>query len=201
MNKNIQITSRNLPKEITEDIQNLSLISNLEISIVHIKSHFSNFSGGPVDIEIGFNIHLTELIIEGLIVPVVYDALKYSIKTIWKKLTKYYHKKNIKIEDDKNYILLSFNLKPDRAIEYRLDGTLNEQTIENLNEKIFDYLKDANKHNQDFLNPDFKDRKEMKPKIRMRFNQETNTWHPVNYSEIEKWYKEQNKLMQDKLTN
>jgi len=201
MNTDIQITYRHLPAEITGDFQNLSDKSDLTVSTRHDKEEFSNFTGGPADIEIFIDTHLTELIVGGLILPAVYDALKYSIKTTWKKLAAYYKKKNIEIQEDKNYISLTFNLKLDRTLEYSLEGTLNEQTIDKLNEKIFEYLKNANKQNKDFLNSDFKDKDDTKPKIRMRYNPQTNSWDAVNFAEFEKWRDEQMKRIQDELDN
>lgn len=197
MNTDIQITYRHLSSEITKDFQNLSVNSNLTVSIRHDKKEFSNFDGGPADIEIFIGTHLTELIVGGLILPAVYDVLKYTIMITWKKLVAYYKKEKIEIQEDKNYISLTFKLKPDRELEYNLKGTFNEQNIDKLNEMIFDYLKDTNKQNSDFLNPDYKNKNDTNPTIRMQYNPKTNSWDAMNFAEFEKWYDEQIRRIQD----
>ncbi len=197
MNTDIKIIYRHLPSEITEDLQNISARTDLTVSTIHDKKEISYFTGGPADIEIFISTHLTELIVGGLILPTIYNLLKYSIKTSWKKLVSYYNKKNIKIEDDKNNISLTFCLKDDRIIEYKLDGTMSEQVIDKLNENIFEYLKDVNKQNKDFLNPDFKNKNETNPKISMQYNPQTSSWEAVNFAECEKQREELIRRIQD----
>jgi len=182
MDTNIQIIYRNLPSEIIDNFQTISNNSDLIISSIENKEEFYNLTGGPADIEIFINSHLTELIASGLIFPTVYDLLKDSIKTTWKKLTNYYKKKNIQIEEDKNYISLNFKIKPDKTIEYNLVGKLDEQIIDKLNEKIFEYLQNTEKQNEDFANPDLKNKDETEPTIKMYYNSSSTSWLPYDYT-------------------
>lgn len=196
METNIQITYRHLPSDITDDFQKLSNLS-ITVSTRHDKEEFLYFTGGPADIEIYIDTHLTELIVGGLLLPAIYDAIKYSVKTTWKKLIAYYKKKKVELQQDKNYISLTFNLNSDKSLEYNLDGTLNNETIDKLTDKIFEYLQDKEKLHNDFKNPDYKDKEDTKPKIRMRYNPETNSWTPINFVEFEKWRDEMMRRAQD----
>lgn len=186
MTPNIEIRYRHIPSEITDDIQKDLERANLTVSIVHDKKEYFNFTGGPADILIYIDNHLTEIIIGGLLLPAAYDTLKYSIKTTWKKLVLHYGKRKSELEEDKNHIELNFKLHENKTIEFNLSGDIDEKTINNVVDKLFEYLKDKEKHNNDFQNKDYKDRLDLKPRIRMRYNPNTNKWEPTNFAEIKK---------------
>lgn len=197
MDTNIEVRYKQLPFEIIEDFKKNIERSSISITVIHDKYQYYNATGGPADIIIYIDQHLTELIVggvSGLVVNGVYD----SIKTIWKKLQAYYSTQQTEIQEDKNYISLNFKLKPDRTLKYSLEGTVDEKIIINLTENIFKYLKDTEKQNKDFQNPDFKDKDDLKPKIRMRYNPKTNSWNPVNFAEFEKWRDEQIRQAEEK---
>ena len=83
--------------------------------------------------------HLTELIIGGLgglLSSTIYDGIKLSIKALWRKLVSYYLEQKIKYQEDKNYIELSFKIKPDLTLEFYLNGDINEKIINNLSDNI-----------------------------------------------------------------
>lgn len=197
METNIEVRYKQLPFEIIEDFEKNIKKSSISITVIHDKDQYYNATGGPADIIIYIDQHLTEIIVggvSGLVINGVYD----SIKTIWKKLRTYYSTKKIEIQEDKNYISLNFKLKPDRTLKYSLEGTVDEKIINNLTANIFEYLKDTEKQNKDFQNLEYKDEDDLKPKIRMRYNPKTNSWNPVNFAEFEKWRDEQIRQAEDK---
>ena len=197
MDTNIEVRYKQLPFEIIEEFENNIEKASISITVIHDKDQYYNATGGPADIIIYIDQHLTEIIVggvSGLVINGVYD----SIKTIWKKLRAYYYSKQIEIQEDKNYISLNFKLKPDRTLKYSLEGTVDEKIINNLTKNIFEYLENTEKQNKDFQNPDYKDKDDFKPKIRMRYNPKTNSWNPVNFAEFEKWRDEQIRQAEDK---
>lgn len=196
MSTNIQVTYRHLPSEITGSIETLKS-ADLTVSIEHDKEEYFNFSGGPADVLIYIDQHLTETIIAGLLVPALYDSLKSAIKSTWKKIIQHYRQKSFTFQEDKNNIELNFKLNPDRTIEFKLRGDVDEQTINDTVENIFRYLRDKEKQDIDFQHPDYKDRLDTKPRIRMRYNPQTNKWEPVNFAEIEKLMNELRKRAEE----
>jgi hypothetical protein len=183
-NLQIQVKYRHVPVEIISDLNCLE--KNIEVNLVHDELEHFNAAGGPADIIVYINNHLTELMVGGLIFPAVYDGVKFCVKSAWKKLVAYYSSRKSQYHDDGNSITLSFEIKPDKTIEYHLEGNIKDESIDKLTEEIFRHLKNTSLIDSSFNNPDFKNETEEKPKIRMRFNKETEKWEPVNYTLLRK---------------
>ena len=191
----IQVKYRHVPVEIVSDLD--SLEKNIEVNLVRDELEHFNAEGGPTDIIVYINNHLTELIAGGLVVNAVYDGLKFCVKSTWKKLLAYYLSRKSQYHDDGNAITLSFEIKPDKTIEYHLEGNIKSESIDKLTEEIFRHLKNASLIESSFNNPDFKDETTEKPKIRMRFNKETEKWEPVNYTLLRKEFNDFLKQTED----
>ncbi len=185
----IKVVYRHLPSDITDEFENIKN-SDFSVIVKEDKKEYFHFSGGPADILIYFEQHPTELIVTGLIIPTIFEGFKYALSTTWKRLTKHSNKKQEKIQNDKNKIELNFKVGQDKTVEFSLRGTANEETIDNAIDKIFEYLRDKTKQENDFQNPDLKGNFDLKPKIRLQYNSQTDKWTPVNFAEIKKFKEE-----------
>jgi hypothetical protein len=181
----VDVRYRHIPKDVVDDINRLS-DKNINVTLHHDRLEHFNATGGVTDIIIYINDHFTELVSGGLIVNAVYDGLKFCIRTTWKKLIKYYSSRKSNYRDESNSITLSFKIKPDKTIEYHLEGTVSDNSIDKITDRIFDHLQDSKEIDNHFNNPEFQDGIEEKPKIRMRYNKATDKWEPVNYANIRK---------------
>lgn len=190
MENDVEIRYRHLPSEITDDFKKSLEKSDLILKVSHDRKEYFNFTGGPSDILIYINQHLTELLITGLLAPALYDGLKYSLKNTWKKLVQHYKKRNYQIEEDKNCIELNFKLHKDKTIEFNLNGSIDEKAINVTVDKMFEYLTDKPKHDEDLNNPDLLDGHSLKPRIRLQFNSRTNKWEPTNFAKLKKQIEE-----------
>ncbi len=83
-------------------------------------------------------------------------------------------------------IELNFTIKPDKEIEFNLTGNIDPKNIDVITEKILSYLKDREQQQKDFANPDFKDKHDVKPRIRVRYNPKTERIEIVNFAELKK---------------
>ncbi len=79
---------------------------------------------------------------------------------------------------------MTFKIAPDKTIECTLAGNVAPESIDMLTDKVFEYLKDKERQKKDFDEPDF--RSDTKPRIRIRYNPETNQYEPVNFGEMRK---------------
>ena len=172
MKKNIELKYRHVPKEIIDDLKT-NLDKSFSLSISNEKEEYSNFTGGPADIIIFIDEHLTELIIGGLLVNATYDGLKYAIQLLWKKIVASYSKQKNKFQTDKNYIELKFKLKPNKTLEFNLNGDIDEKIINDLTNNIFSYLRNKEQRQNDFKNPRFKDNTIPQTRIKMTINPKT----------------------------
>jgi hypothetical protein len=195
-NSEIKITYRHVPADILNDMTTLET-KNVKVTLHHDRLEHFNASGGPADIVIYINNHLTELTVGGLLVNAVYDGIKFCIKSAWKKLVAHYSSRKSKYYDDGTSITLSFEIKPDKTVEYHLEGKVDSAAIDELTEELFRHLKNVSLIETQISNPDFQDDPEDKPKIRMRFNKKTGIWEPVNFAEWRKELKDYLKRAED----
>ena len=191
MKPSIEIQFRKIPGEIIEGF-GASIDESISLTIYHDENdHFEP----PADIVVYVNDHLTELIVGGLMVNAVWDGIKYAVGAVWKKLITYCSKR----KKGNEYLELSFRLKPDRTIDFSLNGSFDHTMIDTAMKEIHNYLIDKERQEKDFNNPAFKDNIESKPKIRMKWNREIRNWVPENYAEIrrqhEQWLKTVNRKL------
>lgn len=195
-NSEIKITYRHVPADILNDMTTLET-KNVKVTLHHDRLELFNASGGSADIVIYINNHLTELIVGGLLVNAVYDGIKFCIKSSWKKLVAYYSSRKSKYYDDGTSITLSFEIKPDKTVEYHLEGKVDSAAIDELTEELFRHLNNVSLIEKQISNPDFQDDPDDKPKIRMRFNKKAGKWEPVNFAEWRKELKNHLKRAED----
>lgn len=181
----IEISYRHLPEEILKDFH-LNFDCSIVLHISHDKKEYFDFTGGPADILIYIKEHQTELIAGGLLVNAAYDGIKFAIKNLWKRLIKHYSKHKTDYQDNKNYISLNFEIKPDKTLQYQLKGCVDEKIVDQLTDSIFEYLQNEEKRNNDFNNSELRDSHTLKSRIRMCYNSQTNEWEPVNFTELKK---------------
>jgi hypothetical protein len=184
MEAKIEIHYGKIPKEIINDFE-----TGIDKSI-SLTLHHENAEEGEVnhfeeaaDILIFVNAHLTELMV-GITGSLVYDGIKYAVKSTWKKLRDHYSKKKREYQEEQNCIELNFKIAPDKTIECTLAGNVAPESIDMLTDKMFEYLKDKERQKRHFDEPDY--RSDTKPRIRIRYNPETNQWEPVNFGEMRK---------------
>lgn len=201
MDRQIEIKYRHLPSDLFVDIENAFRNNDISINIFPDKEDYENFDGSPADILIYINQHLTELIITGLISPAIYDLVKHSISSTWKKIRDYYLKKKNRLEEEKNYISLNFKIDSDNSVEFNLIGDIKEDKISELTDKLFAYISDTNRIQNDLNNPDFKSSEINSNQISLRFNFESNKWEPINYAELRKQMDNFLNDLYDKLEN
>jgi hypothetical protein len=181
----MHIRYQDIPEEFITDFKN-NIDRSLTLTTQHDTGEISYLDGGPSDIIIFIEEHLTEIIIGGILIPAIYDGLKLAIKRLWIKIVKYYSKQNTVFEEDKNFIELNFKIKPDKTIIFNLKGNIDDKLVDKITENLFEYLKDLEKHKTDFNNPDYQSTNEDDLNIIMIFNTTNNTWEPFNYSNINK---------------
>jgi hypothetical protein len=174
MEKELKLVYRHIPSEIIVDFE------NLESEGILIKEDpLDYFSGGPSDIVLYINQHSTELIISSLLLPAVYDLIKATIKSAWKKLIFHYKKKNRQLEKEYNCLKIELDIDSERKMEFRLDGDIDPLIVNDISEKLFDYLQNQEIQKRAFENQNNIWRNNIKPTIRIRYNKLKNEWEPV----------------------
>jgi hypothetical protein len=174
----IEIRYRHTPKQLIN-----AFTENVDKSIsVKVHQDDLEYFDGPEDIVIYVKEHITELIAGGILVNAAWDVIKYAIISIWRLLVAFCSKRKA---IDKN-IDLVFEMKSGSSIEFRLSGNVDPSTIGDLIKWIENYLRDKERQKKDFINPDFIDKRESKPRIRVRYNSETKTFELLNYKNLEK---------------
>jgi hypothetical protein len=173
MKPDIQVQIRNLPREILSDFEK-SIDKTIALEIYEdTNDHFEP----PADIVIYINEHLTDIIVGGVGVGLLTNAFWDGLKALWKRVI------NRKKE---NSIELNFTINPDKEIEFDLIVNIDPKNIDAITEKILNYLKDKEQQQKDFANPDFKDKHDVKPRIRVRYNPKTERMEIVNFTELRK---------------
>jgi hypothetical protein len=176
MKPSIQVQFRKVPREILSDFEK-NIDKSIELEIYEDPlDHFDP----PADIVIYINEHLTDLIVGGvggLLTNALWDGLKALCKRVINR------RKGDSIE-------LKFRIKPDKTLEFNLVGDINPNHVDAITEKILKYLKDIERQKEDFANPDFKDRFDVKPRIRVRYNPKTEQLEAVNFTELRKQIEE-----------
>jgi len=174
----IEIRYRHTPKQLID-----AFTEKVDRSIA-VKVHKDDleYFDGPEDIVIYVKEHITELIAGGILVNAAWDVIKYAIINIWRSLVAFCSKRKAV---DKN-IDLVFEMKSGNSIEFRLSGNVDPSAINELMKWVENYLRDKEQQKKDFTNPDFIDKKESKPRIRVRYNSETKTFELLNYTNLEK---------------
>ena len=177
-----------IPEELIADFEKTGLNENLDIELVLEKEEqkFYNFSGSEIaDIVIYIQQHTTELLVGGLLVSTTYDILKGGVKLLWTGLSKLAVKKlqSGGKETDKPKSISVRLMGKERAVEIVLDGDVNEEQADKIIDESFKYV-NSEKINEDFKNPDFiPNNKAEKPRIRLIYNKEKQTWEPENFGE------------------
>jgi hypothetical protein len=189
MTKNIEIKYRYVPPEIIKDFE-IHIDESLSVDIIHDNEDYDNFIGGPADVIVYINQHLTELIIGGYLINATYDGIKYAIIGTWKKIVKYYSKQKNELQKDKNFIKLKFKVKSGKTVEFDLNGNISEKLIESLTDKIFSYLKNQDQQEIDFSNRELKNMEDFEPTLRFHYNSKSKKWEPVNYTLLRKQIEE-----------
>lgn len=185
--EHVVIEYMRIPDEIAKDFAS-EVDNSIHIKLVKSKE-YESFTGGPADIIIYIKEHLTEILVGAIVGPAVYDSIKFSISRLWKKLISFYSRKRT-IEEDKNCISLNIEFKNEGEVEFILSGSVKEKEIQEIINGLFDYLKAQNRIKTDLMNSDYQDKDSTKPKITMRFNEETKSWEPVNVVQLRKQFDE-----------
>jgi len=184
MIQELEIRFRHVPSEILAEFQTTPTNRNYTVKIIHDEKMYFSASGGPNDILFFFGTSLTELIVTG----VIYDVISYPIKSTWKRAIEYYKTLKFGIREN-NQITLNFEISKDNDVQFQLDGNCSSESVDKAVDKIFEYLKQREKLNLDFSKKEFHDPQIIKPRIRIRYNQTTNSWEPVNFEEAKKIFK------------
>jgi hypothetical protein len=184
----IEITYRDyIPSDIFNSFKEKYSDNQIELKID--KKMYFNATGDVVaDIIISINHLTTEQIIQGLLISAFYDSLKYSIFTSWTAFRNYFQAKpKTKFDESENRrISLNFQIDQNRLVEFHLTGDVSDDIIKDLTNKLFQTIQDKNKIESCFSNPDIKEGA-IKQRIRIRYNQESKNWEPVNNSELRKY--------------
>lgn len=191
MHPNILIVYKKVPDEVIEDFRD-TFDDSVSVSLKRERDDCYNFSGPTPDVLIYIDEHLTDIIIggvSGVVFSETWGLLKLSIASAWKKLRAHHSGKKEKPNEDTNYICLSFKITSDKTLEYKLKGGVDEKLILEATSKLFEHLKDQNRQDADFNNPDFVITPE-EPRLDMVYNHETGEWETVNYGETKRLYKE-----------
>ena len=181
----IEIKYRDVPYEILSDFV-IHDAPDLSINLVYDETEYFNFAGGPSDILIYINEHLTELIAGGLVVNAVYDGIKICITATWKRLVRFYSNSKNKYQTDKNKISIRFKIHQDKIVEYTLEGNVNDTLIENITDKLFEHLKNKETIEDTFKKSNFHDPNEMKPKIEMYYDTKSKKWEAIDFEKRKK---------------
>lgn len=177
-----------IPEELIADFEKIGLNEKLDIELVSEKEEqkYYNFTGSEIaDIVIYIQQHTTELLVGGLLVSTTYDLLKGGVKLLWTGLSKLAVKKlqSGGKETDKPKSISVRLMGKERAVEIVLDGDVNEEQADKIIDESFKYV-NSEKINEDFMNPDFiPNNKAEKPRIRLIYNKEKQTWEPENFGE------------------
>jgi hypothetical protein len=183
MGAELEIHHGRIPREVIKDFEtNIDKSISLRLYHEHGEGRVDHFEEAA-DILIFINAHLTELIVS-ITGSLVYDGIKYAVKGTWKKLRDHYSKQKKEYQEGQNCIELSLKIGPDKTIECTLAGNVAPESIDMLTDKMFEYIKDKERQKKDFDEPDF--RSDTKPRIRIRYNPETNQYEPVNFGEMRK---------------
>jgi hypothetical protein len=173
MKPGIQVQFSRIPRKIFSDFeQNIDKSIELEI-YEDLALHFE----APADVIIYINEHLTDIIVGGVGVGLLTNGLWDGLKALFEKVIK--RKKHTRIE-------LSFRFKSDKTLEFYLAGDVGANQVDTIVEKILKYLVDLEQQKKDFANPDFKDNRDVKPRIRVRYNPKTEKLEIVNFAELKK---------------
>ncbi|MES2331350.1 MAG: hypothetical protein V4539_17230 [Bacteroidota bacterium] len=179
MEPQITIQYRQIPVNIFDDFKPLEKVP-VQITMRHDKKEYFNATGGPVDIIIYIEQHLTELIVNGLVVASVFELLKMAVAGAWKKLKSYYQQKTKPLRPDKHGINLVFKISEDKSLTFTLSGEITQTDLTKLTEHIFEYLKNKPQLEQDLANKAYHNNISKKPSIRMRYNVQKGIYEPVN---------------------
>lgn len=184
----IEITYRDyIPSDVFNSFKENFSGDQIELKVD--KKMYFNATGDVVaDIIISISHTTTELIVQGLLISTLYDSLKYTISSSWTAFRNYFQAKpKTKFDESENRrISLNFQIDPNRHVEFHLTGTISDDVIKNVTDKLFEAIQDKNKIESSFSNPDIKEGS-IKQRIRMRYNQETKNWEPVNNAELRKY--------------
>jgi hypothetical protein len=137
----------------------------------------------PADIVLYLSQHGNEI----LLYPAVYDVLKGSIKTLWRKVAERYAKsKSVEMPQD-HRVEINFKLKKSGSLSFDLKGDISENSIETAIELLLKAAEDKKRMEEHADNPDLNEGTTEKPRIRMRYNKELDKWEPVD-NEIKKFF-------------
>jgi hypothetical protein len=186
----IEIQYRNVRRDILIDFE-CSIDKSIELKIY--KDPLDHFDP-PADVLIYVNEHLTEIVVggvSGLLTSAFWDGLKM----LWSKVVKKSTKKHC-IDID-----LNFKLSPDRTIEFHLQGNVDAAQINALVSQILKYLVDVEQQRKDFGNLELIDKRDSKPRLRVRYNPTTKQFKVVNVSEQQKRTEEMIRRLMDGLSS
>ena len=173
MKPSIKVKFSRIPRKIFSDFEQ-DIDKSIELEIYEdLALHFE----APSDVIIYINEHLTDIIVGGVGVGLLTNGLWDGLKALFEKVKK--RRKQTSIE-------LSFRIKSDKTLEFYLAGDLSHNQVDTIVEKILKYLLDLEQQKKDFANPDFKDKRDVKPRIRVRYNPKTEKLEIVNFAELKK---------------
>ena len=133
------------------------------------------------DVLIYFEKHWEEI----LLYPGVYDILKASLVLLWLKVSKRFKlAKNHNINGN-HEIEISFKKDENGEIMFNLKGDLDSNLIESITESMLRIASNNQQAKELLTNPDFLESKNKKPRVRLRYNKETNAWKPVKIKQID----------------
>lgn len=194
-----------VPDELITGFEKLQLSSQLQVDIKNEKEEqkYYNFAGPEIaDIVIYIQQNTTELIVNGLLAKLAYDALKGGLKFLWTEISKLAIKKlqaNGKETDTSKSIYLRLSNK-ERAVEVLLEGNIDNDKADKVIDDALKFVSSENL-NKIFENPDFIEGKIEKPRIRIKFNREKQIWEPENFGEYRRKIEEYQKWAGENFNN
>jgi hypothetical protein len=182
----IEIEYRNLPSDLFVDIKSTFRCYDIALHIFQDGEEHEYLNGGTADVVVYVGEGLTNLIENDLLHQEFYALIKHYISSTWKKIRDYYLEIGIKLQEDKNYISLNFRISKFNSVEFNLMGNVKKENIARLTDKIFSYLRDKDRIQNDLNNPVFKNNNNYIDIISLNFNLGNDDWEPKNFNEYKK---------------
>lgn len=179
-----------VPSSIATNFRVELLQNGLTTSIEIEDEEFAHYDGGEIaDIIVFIKEHATELVVTGLLAPLVYDVLKSAVSNMWKSLTKVSFRKEDKDEHTEKHISVRIEDSQKRVVIIEIKGDLSPEKIDEIVASAFANL-EASKKETLFSNKDFVSSTKNQETVQLHYNSSTGIWEPYNFSELKKEWDE-----------
>ncbi|MCJ7448610.1 MAG: hypothetical protein MUO72_13050 [Bacteroidales bacterium] len=184
-----------VPEDWIEEFETAIQTSSISFKKIKDEDKYSNFTGPELSPILIFIRDNPESI---FLAPALYDILKTSIVSLWKKL-KSLSVKKIRLsetEPKQKKISIRYEDAQQRQVTINIDGDLNNDMIEEIVEESLKIIKTDIKE-EFFQQPDFVTKSQEHDIIELKYNVKSKAWEPINFGDIrrkmdeyQKWAKE-----------